>query len=790
MSSVRRPELRSSGSVRPRIASSRRIGAAVARLGTALALVTVTTVGLGLAPGSAATAATTTPSPAPTASSDAAAGADAGSDATTEQSAVVVSAGAVGTGILAPAQDLTIDVTVQNATTSALVLDTVRVNVADNRIQSNAELDAWLDPSESDAVSTVLDDVELRVEPESSAQLTVTVPAASLAFPTSVAGTGTRGIEVAVVDSDDEVVARSRSTIEWMTGNTERTTAVSAAVPLVAPRSGSGLLTADELATYTGPGGTLTRQLENLAGRQVAIGIDPRILASIRILGSTAPPSALGWLTRLAEVPNDTFALQYADADVSAQAQAGVATLLAPSSFEYAVDDTIFAPEETDTPAPTSTPAAYGAASLSALQLPTPAPTEPGQGTTEDRPTLEELLAWNYTVEGVAWPIDATVVSTDLPVYAASGISTTIVSSDNLSVPALTALGTTIAPDSTGLLVADADAGSAFDAAIAAQTDGEWNEAMTVLSSEIALLERTNDEGAAQVFLAAGRSEAASGPRVTQTLDALAERAWVQPQSLGSAIAAAPLPAATATINDSPVSESRLGTVRAVLDRATEIDAFSSILDTPEELTGRHRADLLALLGTAWVPETSDWATAVAESLAASSKILSSVAIEQSSTILLVSRNTSIPVAIRNDLPWPVTITIDTATSNGVLDIDEENIEPTTVDASSQGRAVIPVKARIGNGETSLSLQLRSETGVAIDSSASVQLNVRADWETVGTLVVAVIVVAVFGIGLVRNIARRRRGGGTDDDPDDVDPNSVLETQPDDSAGGTAPPRG
>ena len=40
-----------------------------------------------------------------------------------------------------------------------------------------------------------------------------------------------------------------------------------------------------------------------MRGRDVALGIDPMILASIRILGNVAPPSAIAWLERLETAP-------------------------------------------------------------------------------------------------------------------------------------------------------------------------------------------------------------------------------------------------------------------------------------------------------------------------------------------------------------------------------------------------------------------------------------------------------------------------------------------------------
>ena len=81
--------------------------------------------------------------------------------------------------------------------------------------------------------------------------------------------------------------------------------------PLTVPASSIGLIDADALEAYTRPLGLLTQQLDAVFGRQVAIGVDPMIIASIRALGTTAPESALVWLQRLEDAPNQIFPLAY-----------------------------------------------------------------------------------------------------------------------------------------------------------------------------------------------------------------------------------------------------------------------------------------------------------------------------------------------------------------------------------------------------------------------------------------------------------------------------------------------
>jgi hypothetical protein len=535
------------------------------------------------------------------------------------------------------------------------------------------------------------------------------------------------------------VVSTARTAVELTDDSVpERETGVSVLVPLTVPDTADGVLSAESLAEYTGSTGTLTRQLDAVSGRGVTIGVDPRILASIRLLGSAAPESALDWLDRLQSAPNERFALPYADADVSAQAQAGLDALLSPTSFEYAIDDTRFAAAPgTASPAPTT-----------AVDADQPADDAPA------RPTTESLLAsdWSTALGSVAWPDEGTVSAADLAVYAASGVNRTVVSSDGLLLPeGVTTTSRADAGDSD-LVVADSRLTEAFDAAATAGDDVEWRARISEIATDLA---EVQEEGTAPaVVLTLGRDSAVGAGRLAETLDAIASLPWARGSALSSALA---VPATEgASIVDSPESEQRIDRIRDLLDAGARVDAFSSVLQEPELLAGKSRNDVLALLAVAWRGEGGLWSDAV------------TAAQEQAGTTLSL-------VYVRNELPWPVAVRIEASTSNAVLDIDEAAIETTAIDARSQGRVLIPVKARVGNGETTLGLQLTSADGVRIGEPSSMVTSVRADWETVGTLILGIALVVVFGAGIVRNILRRRRGDAPEDEED---PNALLAVQP------------
>ncbi|AND18025.1 hypothetical protein A6122_2917 [Rathayibacter tritici] len=669
---------------------------------------------------------------------------------------VTTTAGAGQDGVLRPGGDLQLSIAVRNDTTEAIDTADVTVALSYATLDTRAELHDWLDAEADNDTDPVQAGAQLRLAPSSTAEVGLTVPVDQIPFSKDRTALGTHAVLVTVTGPGG-VVSTARTAVELADeAAPERETGVSVLVPLTVPDTADGLLSAETLADDTNSTGTLTRQLDEVIGKGVTIGVDPRILASIRILGRSAPKSALDWLDRLQTAPNERFALPYADADVSAQAQAGLATLLSPVSFEYAIDNKRFAAAPgTATPAPTT-----------AADAGQPAEDLPA------RPSAESLVAsdWSTSLGNVAWPDEGTLRGSDLDVYAASGVNRTIVASDGLLLPQDVTTTARASVGASDLVVADSRLTDAFNAAATATDDTEWRARVSVIATDLA---EVQEEGEApSVVLTLGRDSALSAERLSETLDAIDSLPWSRATTLSSALA---VPATQgASVVDSPESTLRVNQVRGLLGSGSRVEAFSSVLQKPELLAGKSRNDVLALLSVGWRGDGSAWRDAVTTAREQADTTLSLVSIDATDSILQVSRDSSIPVYVRNQLPWPVAVRIQASTSNAVLDIDEGAIETTAIDARSQGRVLIPVKARVGNGETSLGLQLTSSDGAPIGTATGMTTSVRADWETVGTLVIGIVLVIVFGLGIIRNILRRRRG----DTPEEEDPNAVLAVQP------------
>lgn len=740
--------------------------ARVRRLAAAMAIGALSVTGAVVA-GAPAQAATSSPSP--TASS----GAELKASLTADQA-----------GVLSPGKDLAVSVTVSNPTDTAYQSGSVSLWVDPAPAKDRTALSAWL--ASTDAVA---DTVELgrapldTLEPGGTAVVRISVPAASVPFG-SRADSAVFGIGATIKAGSAE--ASPRSSVVWYPGGTAKQSAVNVVMPIVTPPGSQGLIAADDLATYTAPNGILTRELDGLAGHTtVTVGIDPMIVASIRVLGNAAPASAVEWLTRLAELPNDTFSLGYADADTAGQIQAGLPAPLGPTSLGYAIDPKNFTPQPTSVGEPsTATPSASPK-----VATPTPTPTSaPGPVL----PTMDELLAWDYTFTGITWPGEKTVRRADLAPFAAAGLTTTIVSGSNTNAGDLESTpNASFASGGTHVLATDQRLSDALQQAASAPSDAAWNSAMSKVNAQLELISQESGDPR-NLLVALGRSWPSSGTQLERTLDSLFSSPWSAPARYGT-VASAPATSGLDLV-DTPESPERVALIRSLVQDEGSIGQFATVLDDPTRLTGRTRAELLTLLAVSWENPRADWTAAVSKTRKATDDTLHSIKILPTENVNLVSAQGSIPFTVSNELPDDaVTVVLSASPSNSRLEVDQSTTKRILKD--SRATILIPVKAKVGNGQVVLSLHLYSPTGVPIGDPTSVTVDVHADWEGIGALIFGILLVLLFGFGIVRNILRRRSKRAEEDEAEaeaeaDADADADADAEPDPSTDAVTPPDG
>ena len=513
---------------------------------------------------------------------------------------------------------------------------------------------------------------------------------------------------------------------------------VAIAVPITVPESAGGLISADALTQYTSPLGTLTRQLDSSEGRPVVLGIDPRIIVSIRILGTAAPASASAWLARLEAAPNESFPLTYADSDITLASQAGSTIVLQPTGFEFAIDPTLFtAPLGTITPTPTDTPTPTSAATPTAPVVP-------------PLPSSQYLESWPYSLSGIAWPLESTVTATDLPIISGSEFSTMILSSANLD--RTPGSGAVADVAGTRSLVADAKASASFRSAVQSFTVADWQANTTAMLASISAAAQNQSGPTATVVITLDRSALGSGTRLADTISAVQGSPHIRIVKFAELLGGNASPA---TVIDQPHSPDELALMRQLLDAQAAEAQFAAIAEDPLAITSARRLDLLALQSIGWRGNAPGWPVVVASDLAASTKLRSAVQVASTGDINFLAAAAPLPIAVVNNLNQPVTVYVTVRPDTGLLTVEEARVE-LKIEPNSQASAMIPAQA-VSNGVVGVTVSLSSVSGVPIGEASRARINVQAGWETPIVIVIASLVVAVFGGGIVRNILRLRK---------------------------------
>lgn len=625
-------------------------------------------------------------------------------------------------GVIAHGSPLTATVSVENGTDQPLAAGRVTVELNKTPIEDAAALTAWLDSGTTAGTFTPLgSEASEEVAASETSSTSISATAAALGdLPTGVYPI--RG----TLSGDEAVGSISATSVLVVDTDAERQIVV--LVPITATPAGGALLTADELAELTAPDGALTAQLDGVAGTSAVVAVDPLIPAAIRALGTAAPATATAWLTRLESLSNDRFALQPGDADATVQARASLPELLAPLDLSPFVDIENFSLiDDETTPAPTPSPS--------------PTPTEP------EVPSDEELMAIDGAEPGILWP-EGDVQTADLSAFDAyldPTSATTIVPSTGL-----TSTGSALVDvDGHRVLAMDVGASDVLSAA-AAEVDDEVRE--RELATAMAQLSFTGARSSVLVGL--DRDELRTADALRETILSLS--AFGQSTGLTGILAATP----DAGTLDAEGSTERAEQLETLLSDEKRLSAFSSILDDPLVLLSPERIEIMRTIG---VGAAEDFAANTSAHRGATAQTLDAVGVQQPSPIQLFTSAAPLPVWVRNDLPWPVTVTLTSKPSDARLDVQPTT--PVEAQPASNTRVKVPVEARVGSGVLDVGFQLHSPTGVHIGTDQTATVTVRAEWEGIGLGVLGGIIALLLILGVVRTVMRRRRERPADTNP-------------------------
>ena len=314
----------------------------------------------------------------------------------------------------------------------------------------------------------------------------------------------------------------------------------------------------------------------------------------------------------------------------------------------------------------------------------------------------------------IGWPGAGVVSSADLGVFAASGLTRTLLSGTNVtrSTHEATPNATVAIAGGTGL-VADDALSNAIRTAAMATTDEAWRTAMAEVYAQLAVVSAERPGTARTLLATFDRGWPPTSTRLSQTLDALAGVPWQAPATLKAALAAAPTPGVAFRSQSEPVGRIDLG--RLLLKREAEVTAFSTALADPVALTAAQRLDLLGLLATSWTAQPAGWRDEVSTSLATAFDVLRSVNVTTRGPINVAANKVDFPITLRNEFDQAVTVRLQVVPSNGRLVVGSG--AQSTIAANSARTVSVPVTAAIGNGSVTLRVTMYSLAGVPVGRS-------------------------------------------------------------------------
>ncbi|MDN3311277.1 DUF6049 family protein [Microbacterium oryzae] len=633
-------------------------------------------------------------------------------------------------GVVRSPDQLAATATIDNRGDEALPAGTLTLDIGDDPLPDRAALDQWVSEGRTDisfvtAQTTRVDELgagdtaTVELSPDELDELDELRPGVyPLRATREAAGSSLGGRSVVVVSGDDRAP-------------------VSVVVPITAPPTAEGLLSAEQVAQLTEPGGALAQTLDAVTGTSAVLAVDPAIPAAIRVLGTAAPASALDWLERLEQLPNERFALQFGDADAAAQVQAGLPTPLAPTSLRAFESGQNF---EATVPTPSAAP----------IDEATPEPAaEP------EYPSLEELLSIGEEAARLYWPAEGTAGPDVVEALSADGALTMLPSTATSE----GADGTGVPSRAEGALVYDDGVSDVLTAA--ALDDDAHEQALVASSADLWFAARETGDTPLLVALdrpsyAPTETDAVPAIRTEDSLrdaiESVTRNPSVAPAGLTDVLDATPR---AVTIEDGARADERIDAVTAFTSAEPQLAHIAAALDEPELLTGQARAEALQLLAVGWRDDEDAWRAAIGAHAEKTAQRIDGVGVTVSEQVQLLSAEAPLPVWVRNSLAWPITVVLDVSRDSVRLDV-QERIE-VEVPPGSNPRVEIPVEARVGSGEVQLAVSLFTPSGEQIGPVQSMNVTVRAEWERIGIVVLFGLVAILLVGGVIRTVLKTRR---------------------------------
>lgn len=273
--------------------------------------------------------------------------------------------------------------------------------------------------------------------------------------------------------------------------------------------------------------------------------------------------------------------------------------------------------------------------------------------------------------------------------------------------------------------------------------------------SAIHYRERPNDPRPLVLSVPRGDMTSASAAEINEMVEALNRTSWLDGVTL-SDIEELPLdPFERQPLGSPEPASEELGDslIHTMTESGADIFSVGDLTTRPELF--RNAVEPTYAIAGSWA-----WTTAPGELLDRTSSIhefavdlVSSLRVQASSTINLISQASEFPVHVTSSLPVPITVDV-------VVHSEDRRLEFETVTAVLPATATttvgVPVRA-VGSGNVSTRVEIIGDEGQLLGTGTDINIRVRADWENVGTAVIAGAFLIILIIGIIRSARRGRR---------------------------------
>ncbi|WP_456825036.1 DUF6049 family protein [Cellulomonas sp. P5_E12] len=645
---------------------------------------------------------------------------------------------AVSPSVLRPGDDLHVTAVLHNDGDTEIAAPSAALRLSRFRIASRTEVEAWSSAgtdglSRTSRVATA--PVVAPLAPGASATVDLVVPAAGIRLLEGPDTWGPRGLVVEALDGSDRV-GLQRTFLLWLTTDDLPQTPVSILVPAVGPPSPAPQ-TADDRSTAqldqaTAPGGRLHALSTAIAtDSDIGVAVDPALLAS----ADAGTPRTQTWADELTDTlaAHDVIALPWSDPDLAAAAHADQDDLV-----QLAVDRTAHA-------------GVPGLAATTGL-LWSPGTDLPDQETAAVTPQVGADL--------LVLPPRTDTDAAQTPDTRAS---------------ARTSAGTvtTLGPDATltQLLTNPEKVEPGATPATAAQRT----------LAELAVISRESDEPP-RMLVAPGRGWVPDQANVAAQLAALQSAPWVRLTPVSTLLDSTDTPARTVLPADSTnPAELAPSSVRALADARSRAVAFASVTSEPAILLDGVDDEVLAPLAVAWRSEPVGRDALVTSVVADVDARTTGLSIAQVSDVRVVAADSELPIIVRNTLAVPATVLLEVTPRKACLEVGE--VSPVAVDAQSEANVRIPLHAR-ANCSVVVTARLTATDGLPVSPAVRFTAQVAPTIESIGTIVVGVLLALGLVLGIVRTVRRgqsARRGAKREAESDAPTSLPVLGGIPDDT---------